>query len=106
PAPAPAAAATIGARRSKLASRSFQTMSCWIAATRRSATATPDHLGQAREPLDGVVEDLEALAAGEPHEVAAVLLVGVEHLVRDRDDADQLGQRPAERVAVAVRCDR
>ena len=74
-------------------------MSCWTAAirsVRRSSARSP------AEALGGVVEDLEPLAAGEADEVPAVLGSGVEDLVGHGDDAAALGQRPAERHAVAV----
>ena len=59
-----------------------------------------------RETFDGGVDHLDLLAAGEPHEVPPVLLVGVEDQVGDRHHPDPLRHRPAERIPVAVGGDR
>ena len=87
PAPPAAAASTIGARWAKLASRSCQAMSCWMAATRSTVMRTPSP-----GAVGGLVDHVEPLAAREPDEVSSVLGTGVEHLVRDRDHPAPLGK--------------
>src|SRR5262245_55774257 len=97
-APSSAARATRGARRSKLASRSSQTMSCWTAATFTGNTSSTQSL-QARRCF---VDHLEALAEREAHHGHPSLLVVIEHDVRNRDHATSLGQRAAEGEAVLL----
>ena len=97
-APLAAAPAIIGHRCAKFASRSCHDD---VVLDRCNANRRHD-ANPATSRSTASIDHVDALAAGEPHEVTAVLGPGVEDLVRHGDDTAALGQRPAERHPVAV----
>src|SRR5205085_1362635 len=83
----------------------------WPRSSRSPRCCSPPSLGrrprrqrrstrEALQSFDRFLQDLDALAEREAHEVPAALSVGVEHLAGDRDDTAALGQRAAEGVTV------
>ena len=96
-APLAAAPAIIGARRSKFAVAVVPDDVVLDRGDAHRGHEPSPRCESGGEPLDRFVDHVDALAAGEPHQVAAVFGPGVEHLVRHRHDAAALGQATAER---------